>query len=252
MPRADAPYPLDPCPDAPPPTPYEEVPTVGRTGPHPFESVCRLHVERDKFVWRPTNFSTAFLIDDDVLVTAAHNVHSQGFWRFSSRVRHGSITAGHAADGPAWSAAGRFGPSDVRVASGYQFWPKRYDRDYALILLPSPAPYRSSFRLLRPDDRSVERCEPVFIAGHPGDPLDSKRMHTARGRVTHVGPHLITYDIDTQRGNSGGPVWVERDDGEYVVAGIHVSETTGGRARRIDQEVRDDIQCWRTRRDGPR
>lgn len=235
--------PIPPCPDAPTPTPYEAVPSVHLEGSEPLESVCRLYVARTKNFRGTSNVSTAFLIENNCLVTAGHNVHSQVVLGFGSRVRYGTITAGHTADGNAWEAGARFTQQDISVAKDYRFWPKRYDRDYAVIRLGTPAPRRSSFRLLRPDDDPLTMCESVFIAGHPGKPWDTNQMHTAQGYLTDLpgaGEAFVSYSIDTHTGNSGGPVWVERK-GERIVIGVHIFE---GTARYIDQEVRDDIERW--------
>lgn len=203
----------------------------------PFRSICHLTVRRRGS--EPT--STGALLAQTQLLTAAHNVYSPAY----NRISDGRAECGRDGTTAAWTPRETFGARDQRAAAGY-FW-RVFRRDYALVRLSTAAPYPADFRLLRPDEAAPVTTETVHVAGYPGT---SGRMHHASGRVREVSRGLIHYTVDTNRGMSGSPVWVERE-GEYVIVGVHVSEVLPTRrapgyaiARLIEPNVHDEIVGW--------
>jgi V8-like Glu-specific endopeptidase len=50
----------------------------------------------------------------------------------------------------------------------------------------------------------------------------------------------FNHNFDTQTGNSGSPIWVEKD-GRKICVGVH---TFGGAATKLTKEDIDLIQSW--------
>lgn len=253
------------CAETPTGAGYEAVRSVGPSATDPLASVCHLTVRRWKGgVYTTTAVGTGFLIGDDVIVTAAHNVHSLAFnWIDGGVARCGRHWDAVGRDTSVWDAPVRFTRADVDTGGGSPVWFPGSAGDYAVVRLAEPAPYRSPFRLLSPDDAPVAEGERIYVAGHPGnwDPdeggarvsLCTDRMHRASGAVAEVLGPLFSYAVETRTGNSGGPVWVDRGDGPVVV-GVHIERDTflvdgatfyGGRARRVDARLREDVVRWR-------
>jgi V8-like Glu-specific endopeptidase len=82
------------------------------------------------------------------------------------------------------------------------------------------------------------------IAGYPRDLDNGEKMYTAEGPIVGVGTQLITHHVDTEKGQSGAPMWVSSASGADVVTGVHVrgfmSEAVNTSVR-IDQAVKQWI-----------
>jgi V8-like Glu-specific endopeptidase len=87
--------------------------------------------------------------------------------------------------------------------------------------------------------------EAIRFAGYPGGPHDGRQLFAARGRITAIGDGLATYDIETFKSNSGGPVWRERD-GRAELLAIHV-KPSGGRI--VDADYQSEVARLITRLD---
>lgn len=199
-------------------------------------NVCHLRVRRVRFFLFPSEFnSTAVLFEKQYLITAAHNVHSTTF----SRITKIGAACGRANSSSAHHT--RIDNSQISVAAGYKW--RDWQHDYAVLKLPYEI---ASLRpmILRPLTERDLRSRAV-VAGFPGtdDPsaperIDGEHLFSAQP-VPQIEAHsfFVRYDVKTYTGNSGGPVWLELDEGP-VLLGIHISGDNGeGVARQIDTEA---------------
>ena len=89
----------------------------------------------------------------------------------------------------------------------------------------------------------------VNISGYPASRVGETQLHH-KNRINSVSPMKIYYDVDTEGGQSGSPVWLYEDSSEKpVVIGIHSYGagvvTVGNSGVRINEEIIDFIEKWR-------
>lgn len=89
----------------------------------------------------------------------------------------------------------------------------------------------------------------INISGYPGSVYGEEQMHHAN-RISNTTKYKLYYDIDTEGGQSGSPVWFYNDDNKAVVIGIHsngagyaISANSGVR---ITNSLAKQIAEWRT------
>jgi len=191
----------------------------------PLDAVCRLQVDRHHPFSEPTYFSSGAYIGDGIIVTAAHNLYSESTSRVDGVAVECGVTDHH--DG-----AGRidgFRSDLIAIWPGYHF--KDFRDDTALLRIRDrPA---ATFEVA-PDDLALAKDQDIYLAGFPGSGYaEGQHMYSARGKILSVDATFIEYGIVTATGNSGGPVWVERD-GHFLLVGVHVSGGGDvGTARRV-------------------
>jgi V8-like Glu-specific endopeptidase len=195
----------------------------------PLAAVCRLQVRRKKVVVSQTFFSSGAYIGDGLVLTAAHNLHSMCGDSVEAVAAECGVTVHQ--DG-----AGRletFTRNDVADPPNYHF--KFYPEDTALLRVPA-ATATSAFEIA-PDDLVLPPDQEVHLAGFPGNGYtqNGEFMYESKAKALKVTDLYLLYAITTATGNSGGPVWVERD-GHFYIVGVHVAgEGPVGTARRVSR-----------------
>jgi glutamyl endopeptidase len=89
----------------------------------------------------------------------------------------------------------------------------------------------------------------VNISGYPGTKAGEIQLHH-ENRINSVSPTKIYYDVDTEGGQSGSPVWLYEDNESMpVVVGIHSygagKIAIGNSGVRITEEIINFIEKWR-------
>jgi V8-like Glu-specific endopeptidase len=211
----------------------------------PYSSVCRSSTVRTRgFVWRVAFVSSGVLLDNNLLLTAGHNYASPSApWSVLSDrwVQCGVGFAGRTADTPLWQLRNGFDRRrQVRNPPDYEYY--RYGRDYALVSLTKRVPWTSAFEF--PDERSLELDDgdTVWVAGYSAeDPNDGSILYHGRTVVRKVTNDTFEYELSTERGVSGAPVWVSRN-GKFILVGIHVA---AGKAAKISPQALANIRRWK-------
>lgn len=180
------------------------------------------------------------------------------------------------------ASGGRTAPFGRYEARGWRFPPKYNPRspevwkhDYALIELKEPAgakrtPLLNNEPLCFWGSRqcggnTVLEVVPAtqlagrraFTAGYPGDLGGGTRPHVTSGMLSGVDirgrREIMNYDADGCPGQSGSPIWIERDSrrclvGIFTKVGTGYDAATGNvslnQAVRITQDVFDQISRW--------
>ena len=98
-----------------------------------------------------------------------------------------------------------------------------------------------------PDD--FLRSQLINISGYPASVYGEEQMHHAN-RVCEVKKHKIYYDVDTEGGQSGSPVWFYPDpDMKPVVVGVHSNgagfSLNSNSGVRITPAIAQNISEWR-------
>jgi V8-like Glu-specific endopeptidase len=212
----------------------------------PYSSVFHQEITRRRPLTRTFN-STGFLLGPKRVGTAAHNVANYRV----SWLQYGIMRAGRSGEDWVWEDDDYFGPDDVRVGRGYSKWGQDYPNDYGLIRLVGSAPVVPAFRLPTAAEWQVAVGTPLEIAGFPGDTQDGQTMYHATMPLAAVDERFLYYDVDTEVGVSGAPVWTTTASGERIVVGVHVGgQSYEGRdyaiARRMEPVLLEEMNRWLT------
>ncbi|HEX6373956.1 MAG TPA: serine protease [Longimicrobium sp.] len=234
-------------PDTPTPSAAQEPPVVQllpNTDAPPYHSICYMWIKRRRgWLWTSSFESSAVLVGDRHLLTAAHNVRSNTF----TSVEESETVCAVDTDRE-WHLTNPFGPAQIRVPAGYRW--RNFNQDYAVIRLAEASPRKSHFRLPRLDERPITTGTLVHVAGFPAaDGFQNRKLYYGSGAVSGMGPNTFQYAVDTGGGMSGCPVWVEQRTAagsEYVVVGVHVGFSDGWAvARRVDEpRILRDLETW--------
>jgi len=222
---------------------------VADLGTPPWDSIAKVYMKK----WG-SSYGSGALVSNRHVLTAAHNVYHT---RWAKRFRYGSVTLNLGHQELEWRST-RFRKNSVRWLRGYS--PNNFSRDLALITLPKQASSpKYSFRMPLAGEvsRLFKQNLPLHVGGYPGMDDDLNIHHGGNTLKTssttdyHLDGSLIRYDVNTARGNSGGPVWFTKE-GEYILAGIHVAEESQGldnnpldaKAVLLDSETLIEVQSW--------
>ena len=185
-----------------------------------YDSLCHLYIKRRvALFFTPKYTGSAVLYRGRYLLTAGHNVYQD-----NSSIRSVEVRCG-VGDASTASLTETIEPWQALDASDYTG--KSFVRDFGVIRLNHPVTVSQPFMLA---DSAVRPGAAVRFAGYPGGPHDGWKLFAASGMVTAVADSVATYDIETFKSNSGGPVWQDAGGVPQLLA-IHV---TGSGGRIVD------------------
>jgi V8-like Glu-specific endopeptidase/GTP-binding protein EngB required for normal cell division len=124
----------------------------------------------------------------------------------------------------------------------------RDGNDVALIILKqNVGAYIGHLTMEVLDDEALASIKQVTVCGYPGDKYNDKsgyNMYECSGKVKPQLNNMLSYEIDTNSGESGSPVFYKRD-GKYYTIGIHVhGGVDSNKATRITTSVVNYIKHW--------
>lgn len=224
--------------------------TISATTNKPYSNICYLEIYRERFVKSDgSNLSTGFFIAPNVILTAAHNIYSIK----TSRVTEIKII-------PA-KYYNQF-PYDSIIISGkencnnaifthpnYSFTQKANKRikyDFGFIVIPTSTiqanPKIPTERYFVLDSTyNLNNGDTLNVAGYPADGgYDGEFLTYQRDTCGNIFPKTFSHNLETFRGNSGSPIWIEKDN-KYIIVGIH---TFGESATKLDKEYIRLIKKW--------
>jgi len=123
--------------------------------------------------------------------------------------------------------------------------------DYGFVDLGKNFGRGNSFQLSRTAGH-LKVGDVISVAGYPGESKRIKgatgaRLFVGAGKVTTIQGSVFGYDLETSKGVSGGPVWMERG-GRRSLVGIHLGSDLGGMkgavGRVIDAALLNDWDAW--------
>jgi V8-like Glu-specific endopeptidase len=227
---------------------------VENTSDIPFSVVCQLEVQRKSiktlWLWKSKHQSTGFFITPNTIMTNAHNVYSN----FFTRVTDININPGRNLDfialDPKTIVGRKQVKNTVKIPKEYSFYQvssRRVNHDYAIIQLANYSTFNNIAFELAKVDSLVSVNDNVIILGYPGETKSGKEQYLAEGKLTSINDKTIEYNISTETGNSGSPVYVF-SNGIYYVIGVHAFPN---QATKINREVIEKIKAWTTHSTNP-
>lgn len=200
----------------------------------PWRRICHLAIRaRDNRMF----VGTGFFIGNRTVMTAGHCVflNAHGGW-----AKEILVTPGRNGDQRPYPGVRA---TTFRSVRG---WTVGRDRNYdygAIILPPGPRTNIGAFGFGALPDSNLLQAR-VNLSGYPGDKLAGTQWYHGL-KTKSVAPRVVTYDIDTAGGQSGSPVWINRN-GVRTVVGIHTNGSSrGNSATRIVRPVYDNMLAWR-------
>ena len=197
---------------------------------------------------------TGWFAGPKTVVTAAHNVYDEidlGGWARSITLypgRYGSLIPY---------------PKDLSfnkpiVSNKYKVlrgWlerdnSKKYNYDLAAIYLDDSVGEETGWFAFGVKSNGFIKDLKVNVSGYPVDQGGGKYQYFSKGVVdlNQSDKFRIFYTADTERGQSGGPVWFQDERNQPVVIGTHVYGVSRGftlnSATRINSDIFEVIQQW--------
>lgn len=194
-----------------------------RTFPH--SCICKLIItDQDgrRFL------GTGFLVSKRCVITAGHCVYFRDNWARQIKVIPGATNA--------TEPFGAVVSTSFRTVSGWK--DQGNDNfDYGAVLLPDDTLFRNVNAVMNYGESSTE--VKVALAGYPLDKDGSQWM--SAGRIVARSKFSVSYDLDTESGNSGSPIYTAEGGNASVVA-VHNVGSNPNRGVRISAEV---IKIWK-------
>ncbi len=194
----------------------------------PYKSIVLLIMKYGNDLYR----GTGFLIKDNVVLTAAHNVYDFDLGKPADEV----YIIGVPKDAAHVRTHTRLKVSVEYVSGGSQGG--RYD--WGLIKMNNSMTDLGTINVRKADDIATPIVGDVLIAGYPGiaQGIPTGDMWEADGSVEYYSANkVMAYTISTSGGNSGSPVMMYYGGGRTAI-GIHVMGSSNyNYAKAIDDEV---------------
>lgn len=210
---------------------------IAETAGIPWRSICHLLIERQD---GHAAYGTGWFAGPRLIVTAGHCIlnHTSGQW--ASRI---NVVPGSNGTYPP-----PFGTTEVEQVRVHSKWEHDADEnyDYGFLLLSDDTLGQSigwfGFGVL--NDQQLESMI-VNIAGYPDDKAQGTMWFNA-GRIISAQTSHLLYMIDTEKGQSGAPVFWYGKDQQRIVVAVHIgSEDNYNRGTRITQEIYSAIKDLR-------
>jgi len=206
---------------------------------YPWRLICSLEITAsDGEVY----LGTGWIAGPKLIITAGHCVYerrSMKGWAQSIK-----IYPGRTEDTP---------PEEAIIATEFHAphgWLDNEDEneDYGAIILQDDISSSLGYFSAASFDENYLLESLVNISGYPGSRAGEVQLHHAN-RILDVSATKIYYDIDTEGGQSGSPIWIYKDNEQLpIVIGIHSNgagkATLGNSGVRITQKIVKFIKEW--------
>ncbi len=228
----------------------------------PHSAICRFRIFKSDGEY----IGTGFYIDRDLILTCAHNVDGASSLTVIPGKNDLAATpepfGSFSVNSSAWTIHPQYNANadtaaDPRAARNF---------DLAVIRVSTAPPNGLSFPVL--EELLQSQSSPILVCGYAAESVSADRQHLDGDQIVNVQDERFDYDIQTEGGNSGSPVFylygVEDEQAqmsrvEYHIIGVHthlgadpsggVSQTVNGGCRLTQAKIQW-INSFRTRSTG--
>lgn len=177
---------------------------------YPYKMVCRLIIRDKNGIYRD---GTGFFISPRCIITSGHCVHvytggGKCDWVESIIVAPGSN-----------KRSAPFGYQESTKFRSVDGWINSRDPnfDYGAIILPDNTLFNSVGGYW--GYQKITTPVPIFTLGYPSDKPENQWL--SQGDIEYFSKYKLEYMLDTEGGNSGGPVFYINEDNIPIVVGVH-------------------------------
>lgn len=208
---------------------------AGNCSKAPYKGICFIEskMPNGKYL-----YGTAWLYEDNGTlgaVTAAHCVYNEEMGGMAKYVK---VQAGRS--GQLFIKSQK--SSDIAISPQYE---KGYpEHDMAVIKL-SNSTFKKCFKFFQSDDEDYLDRK-VRLCGYPAETKEEQEnlaVYKSIGFIDDYDDDLLYYELDTESGESGAPIYV-LDDGDYYVIGMNVAhdeDETQNIGIRLQGEKMDEL-----------
>jgi V8-like Glu-specific endopeptidase len=189
----------------------------------PFSAICQLRMTDGS-----NNYTgTGFYIGTNTILTCAHNLYGMTSATVipgkNDRVSPVEPFGHFNVDASSWTIHPSYDPTT-------QAEPDVHDFDLAVIRVATPPPTGQYFSTL--EELNQSRPSPIIVCGYAARSVDRDRQHMDSDMVRQVTDNRMLYNLQTEPGNSGSPVfyfWAYEDEQKQMtvqdirLVGVHVS-----------------------------
>jgi V8-like Glu-specific endopeptidase len=199
--------------------------------------VCRVQARGDGGLFGRNGKGTGALIDGRYAITAAHNLLDDDMGAVDSVEVNGVLAK-------RWEVASAY-RAKQRTGEFKKSERELLEHDFGFIDLGQESATEEGFHMALPAPPLISVGQQVKVAGYP---LGGS-MVGGSGRITAVRGSFFRYEVGTEKGMSGAPVWIEQK-GQKRLVGIHLGSDLvgleGAVARRIDRPVMREWAQWKS------
>ena len=204
----------------------------------PWRCICYL---QSTYESGRLGFGTGWLVSGDTVITAGHNVFSAEGDGWAQTVR---VTAGS-------DAGFAFGETYAEHIDAYPGWVdsdgKARDCDLGMLKVADRTlGHRAGwFGFAAFTDADLRTAPLIQSAGYPAESKPRGTLWFDAGRVTTFDGSFLHYRIDTEKGQSGSPIFFSNNEGQRWVVATHVyGQAADNLGLRITNKVYDAIATW--------
>jgi len=188
---------------------------------YPYTAVMFLLLGRDKDgdgnieSW---STGSGFLVDSDVMVTAAHCFIGKGADGINRFIDECRIFPRYASSSISYNATGYYHPASWSYSTVYMS-SNNVEHDWLVATLAAPIGNQHGYFAVRDWDASIEGVT-ATTGGYPAE-SPSKRyyQHKSTGPLRSYSTKRISFIMDVEGGNSGGPVYVSGNQVIGIITG---------------------------------
>lgn len=196
---------------------------VPDTSVKPYRQIVRLYLYFENY--RAVGSGT--MIGPDTVLTAAHNVYHDGKWAEK-------VVVAPAMSGPNDFSKGLYVTKEFYMFEGYKTATDDDRQQYDTAILKLPSAIDESIGYLNVSD-SLSIGQHIQVGGYPSVSNHKKGyQYRMYGTVSDIDENVFHYEVDTEGGQSGGPVL---DDQQNIV-GVHVAGIGNGSGLYVKNEAR--------------